>query len=274
MSFVGKEGPHNLTLEVGLDGGQAITTEVQRFMEDRGIRFVLAISGGADDDSPFLRHFLAKVSGVKADEAPKKSLIDLIESAKSDYVAGIIREILRPLRNYRIAILTGGTTWGVPRVANAVARDYGFPTIGVFPLKARDCKQVLAQNDPKKPGEQLDLALCVHPLIFKSQWGDESPIFAKMLDAAIVIGGNAGTMTEVTHLLKLNESSSAKKKHIIPIYGTGGTADKLSFFPGKPLIMAECIPPHPITSGRQAYDYLISNNILTEDIFEPQGEVT
>ena len=202
----------------------------------------------------------------------KKPLLDLIESAKNDYVAGIIRQMLMPLRGYRIAVQTGGTKWGVPKIATAVARECGFPTIGVFPITAQESNHVLDQFDPKKPEEKLDLALCVHPLIFASQWGDESSIFAKLLNAAIVIGGNSGTMTEVTHILKLNERRSARKKHIVPIYGTGGTADKLSFFPGKPLIMAECIPPHPITSGRAAFDYLIDNNILTEDIFEPQGE--
>lgn len=272
-----QEGPHGLMIEIGPGSTQDFTEIVINFKRRRGIQFVLAISGGADDDNPLLRHVAKKVERDSVPVEVREPMRELLETSRQDYIAGIIREILLPLRGYRIAIQTGGTTWGVPRVAVQIANELGFPTIGVFPLTAKGKHSLPLKMPPhldKKQGAaQLDLAICVHPFLYKSQWGDESFIFTKMLDAAIVIGGGAGTMTEVVHILKLNERDDVPKKHIVPIHGTGGVADRLPFFPGKLDIMAECIPSMPIRTGHAAYEYLVNHNVLTEDIFEPEGEV-
>jgi predicted Rossmann-fold nucleotide-binding protein len=258
-----KGGPHTQHL-IEVKGGlvEDFTPIVETFKNDKGVHFVLAFSGGADDSSPLFRHV---VESLKIDQGVVKTdVVDidtLVSAAKREYVAGIVREVLLPLRGYRIAVLTGGTAWGVPSIATEVAKELGFPTIGVFPLAASLKKENML------PEEWLDLAVCVHPMMGSSQWGDEAAAYTKLLDAVIIIGGGAGTMVEVAHLLKQNEKRSAPTKHIIPIYGTGGTADKVSFFPGKPETMARCIPSHPIVTGTEACSYL-KQAVFADDIYD------
>jgi predicted Rossmann-fold nucleotide-binding protein len=237
------------------------TPIVENFKKERGVHFVLAFSGGADDSSPLLRHVVEALKADSGELAEDNIDIDVaINNAKKSYVAGIVREVLMPLRGYRIAVLTGGTTWGVPAIATEVAKELGFPTIGVYPLAAS------LKSENMLPDGQLDLAVCVHPMLGTSQWGDEAAAYTKLLDAVIIIGGNAGTMVEVAHLLKQNEKNVVPK-HLIPIYGTGGTADKVSFFPGKPGTMARCLPPHPIVSGTEACEHL-RKKVFTDDIYD------
>jgi hypothetical protein len=256
------KGPHTRQV-VEVKGGllEDFTPIVESFKKDKNIHFVLAFSGGADDGNPLIQH-VARV--LKSNEAlgVSDSVIDvLVNSAKRDYVAGIVRDVLLPLRGYRIAVLTGGTSWGVPSVATEVAKELGFATIGVFPLAASLKKESML------PDELLDLAVCVHPMVGSSQWGDEAAVYTKLLDSVVIIGGGAGTMVEVAHLLKQNEKKGLTTKHIIPIYGTGGTADKVSFFPGKPETMARCVPPHPIVTGTEACEYL-KQAVFADDIYD------
>lgn len=236
------------------------TSAFEAFKQDRGIRFVLAFSGGADGRDPLTERITERLLsefGHSLDPDRRRRIVD---DAKKEYVAAIVRDVLMPLRGYRIAVLTGGTIWGVPAIATQVGRELGFATIGVYPLAAAQKKQVL-------PDEMIDLTVCVHPLLGPSMWGDESAAYTKLLDAVIIIGGGAGTMVEVSHLLKQNEKASLRIKHIIPISGTGGTADKLSFFPGRPDIMAKCLPSMPITSGADACTFL-TRAVLLEDVFD------
>lgn len=282
-----KEGLHGPLIEVGENAD--ISAAVAKFKADKGVHFVLAISGGADDGIPILHHISRRLEAAALPRQLKDALATGLKESSDDYVATIIRGVLSKLsESYRIAVLTGGTKWGVPRIATQIARELGFPTIGVYPLTAKG-KHAMAP-------EMLDLAICVHPGYGKSAWGDESHIFTKLLDAAVVIGGNAGTMVEVTHVLKQNEKHADllarkraleakdtltekesselreieddlpnhKLRFIVPIHGTGGTADKLSFFPGKPNTMAACIPSHPITSGELAAAFLLAQNAIPE----------
>ncbi|OGG49864.1 hypothetical protein A2763_01580 [Candidatus Kaiserbacteria bacterium RIFCSPHIGHO2_01_FULL_54_36] len=245
-------------------GGNAddYTKQVQDFLHERGRAFTLAFSGGADDKSLALDAFRDSLLGdARISEEVKSDLPKLAEKAAQENIAKLVRSILEPLRGYRIAIQTGGTKWGVPDAATRVAKELGFPTIGVYPLTAK--------NKSALPPEMLDLSVCVHPFIGESSWGDESAIFTKLLDSVVVIGGGAGTMVEVAHLLKINERKSEKTKWIIPVYGTGGTADKLSFFPGKPDTIAKCIPSVPIRTGKEVVDFLIEKVMITDDIYEP-----
>jgi len=244
---------HLIEVKGGLE--EDFTSRVEAFKKDRGVHFILAFSGGADDSSPLFQHI---VDSLKEDGTPNADA--LVSKAKKEYIANIVREVLLPLRGYRLAILTGGTAWGVPAVAIETAKELGFPTIGVFPLTASLKKSNML------PDGSLDLTVCVHPFVGTSQWGDESAIFTKLLDAVIIIGGGAGTMVEVAHLLKQNEKKGTTK-HLIPIYGTGGTADKVSFFPGKPETMARCVPQKPIVSGTDACEYL-KQVAFTEDIYD------
>ena len=233
------KGPWKM-LEIGHPAFKAthnFTPDVVGFREDFGVRTVLAISGGADD----------------ASQANTERLIETI-------LVPLQNRHLNPKGRSPFAILSGGTPWGVPQIVTQTAKKMGFTTIGVFPLIAKKDGRMV----PMLP--LLDLSVCVHPFVGESQWGDESPIYAKMLDNVIVIGGNAGTATELGHILKINEKAKVLK-HVIPISGTGGAADTLSSFPGKPSVMAACIPHRPITTGNGVYAYL--RCVLPQEVFNP-----
>lgn len=260
LSPTATEGPHGTSRHLDIRGDQDYTSVVEEFKRDRGIRFVLAFSGGADDENPLVQHIGTKLKSADLPDDIKATLTALIEGAIDDYIASIVRDILKPLRGYRIAVLSGGTKWGVPRVAIEVARECGFPTIGVYPHLAQG-KHALAPT-------MLDLSVCVHPQVYRTDWGDEAGVFTKLLDSVVVIGGGAGTLVEMAKILKLNERKGIPIKHIVPIYGTGGTADRMLSFPGKLKTMAACLPARRIISGHEAFEYL-RKDVLTEDIYEP-----
>ena len=242
------------TIRIDIKGGDSgdFTPSIDNFLENNGLKFTLAFSGGADDGNPIVGYLKNKSTlDAGMDDVKRACIAQLIEDAKEGYITEIIYNILAPLRGYQIAVLCGGTTWGVPRIAAQVAKSLGFKTIGVFPLVAREKVHVLGDD-------LLDLSVCVHPMVDSSKWGDETPIYCKLLDAAIVIGGGAGTMVEIAHLLKINESKSDRTRHILPVFGTGGTADKTSFFPGKPNVMADCMPPFPLHNAKEVLEYLNS----------------
>lgn len=255
-----KEGPHHGPVKIEIKGDQGHTEIVERFKRDKGIKHVLAFSGGADDDNPVLKYVRDKLPSINIPSESQQEVEDLMKSAVDGYVSSIIRSILEPMRGYRLAVLSGGTKWGVPRVAIQVARECGFPTIGVYPQ--------LAEKKHSLGPELLDLSVCVHPQVYKSNWGDEASTFTKLLDSVVVIGGGSGTLVEVTKILKLNERDGIPVKHIVPIYGTGGAADRIQSFPGKLKTMALCLPPNRISSGDAARDYLCEH-VLNDDIYEP-----
>jgi predicted Rossmann-fold nucleotide-binding protein len=250
-----------IAIEIRGNSEDDFTHHFDDFKKEHGIHFVLAFSGGADDNSPQIEHVVRTLTSNNRENLDEKALKDMIDNAKDGYVAEIVKNILSQFKDHKFAVLTGGTNWGVPRVATKIARDLGIKTIGVFPLTGMDDALT----------DELDFSVCVHPMLKESEWGDESPAFTKLLDAVVVIGGGAGTMVEVSHLLKLNERNLKKKrpvKHIIPVLGTGGTADKLSFFPGKPAVMASCIPAKPFVTGAQVREYLISD-VFPSDVYDP-----
>ena len=263
--------PHGKSqlIEINGDSTQNPTALIEKFKKERGIGLVLAFSGGADDDNPLIRHI---VSELEAEERLptnlKAALKTGLNQSVDNYIATIIRDILMPLSKYRIAVLSGGTKWGVPRVAVQVACQCNLPTIGVYPLLARDKHAIaLRTPDDELTACRLDLAVCVHPQVYRSEWGDEAGVFTKMLDSVVVIGGGAGTAVEIARILKLNERKEIAMKHIVPVSGTGGTADRT--FPGKLKTMAACMPHHHVTTGEQVLEYLKDANVVTDDIREP-----
>lgn len=220
---------------------QEIVTEqidqtVDDFMKRHGLHHVIAFSGGASTDLP----------GVSSDDP----LQEQYKQVQKERELRIVRSALNILRHYRIAVLTGGTRFGFPKTAVEVATEMELKTIGVFPKTAHEKGYVL---------DSLDLPICVHPHLGESSWGDESSVFCKLLDAAIVCGGGAGTLIEAAHLLKMNESL-LKYEHpvkvIIPIHGTGGVADGLPFVWGKQEIKIACMPQKPVLSGKDAAVYI------------------
>ncbi len=236
---------------------------VREFMAHHGLKHIIALSGGAEDgltgiDDPVLRQSLES---------------NLAEKRKQ-----IVREAMERLSTYRIAVLSGGTKDGLPQTAVEEARRVGLKTIGIFPKNGR--KHALAE---------LDLRICVESEFDESRWGDESSIFAKLLDGMIVYNGSAGTLIEVAHVLKINDALLSKKKSyekkmaadinnelpqekseplklIVPIAGTGGVADGLPFIWAKPEVRALSTPAGQIASGARAAQFLIDRLFLEDNI--------
>ena len=93
----------------------SIDAGVTSWKEQNGINKIIAISGGS--------------SAEKIDWADPE-IVEKLNKSVSEYVNAVIEGALKKLRDYRIAILTGGTKWGVPEDAIRLAKSYGFPTIG------------------------------------------------------------------------------------------------------------------------------------------------
>jgi predicted Rossmann-fold nucleotide-binding protein len=227
-------------------GKEDYTTSIQAFMYQHGLHKVIAFSGGSDD----------RLEGV-SDESIQSTYKVAIQQ-KEDY---IIDQAVRKFQGYRIAILSGGTKWGVPKTAATKAKKYGLKTIGVYPYIGINH----ALGD-----DLLDLSICVEPICGESHWGDESPTFTKLLDGVIVYGGGAGTLVEVAHLLKMNEVILKKGgllKYIVPIAGTSGVADGLPFIWSKTDIRDKSMPSKRVMSGAEAADLLIDKLILTDYLY-------
>lgn len=215
---------------------------VNDFKVRHGIQKIIAFSGGAD----------VNLSGVSSDNPLHKQYSAII----SKLFENIIEDCIAKLVNMDIAILTGGTKWGVPYYALKKAKEYGFKTIGVYP----------EMGGKHACHDLLDLDICVPSMYGDSYWGDESSVFCKLLDADVVIGGGSGTLIECMHILKANETihsrnqkskSNTPLKYIIPISGTGGTADSLHFVSAKKEILSESMPEEKVQSGLRAADILI-----------------
>lgn len=221
---------------------------ISEFKKNYGIQRVIAFSGGSSSE----------ISGVPEGDplqAQYKKFSQELETR-------ILRECIGKLRGFQIAILTGGTKWGVPKTAIEIAKSYGIKTIGIYPLAGK--KHALGD-------EHLDLSLCIEPRCGESRWGDESPIFSKLLDGVIVFSGGAGTLIECAHILKINEAlqkNGLPVKYIVPISGTGGVADGLPFIWAKPEIRSICMPHSRVCTGAEAADIIIDKLNLYDYIQE------
>ncbi len=136
--------------------------KVKRFMEENSLKKIISFSGGSDD--------------------------------QGDIVDKVIEESIIILKDYPVAVLTGGTRWGIPKKATEIAKDYGMKTIGVMP-----------QRGEKNACAGLDLQLVIDPRYGGSEYGDESEVFAKLSDAVEIIGGSMGTAIEFFHIMKIND---------------------------------------------------------------------
>jgi predicted Rossmann-fold nucleotide-binding protein len=232
--------------EVVVASATPLSEIITAFKHERGIHCVIAISGGSD----------SRPEGIDDEklEAQWKDVMERKEQA-------IIGAFMRRLQGYRIGILCGGTKWGVPKRAATEAKRFGLTTIGVYPLAGR--KHALGPD-------LLDLRICVEPGYSTSFWGDESPLYAKLLDGVVVYGGGAGTLVEVAHILKINEAlidKDEKPKLIVPLSATGGVADGVPFLWGKADVRKKTIPANKIVSGTDAAQLLI-NELNLDDFLE------
>lgn len=229
--------------------GTIITEQIDQAVDDfkkrHGLHRVIAFAGGAD----------ATIPGIPKDDPMQAQHAHIQEQRE----LRIVREALTLLQHDRIVVLTGGTKYGFPRTATKTAKEMGIHTIGVFPRAANEGGKKRVLED------LLDLAICVNPHYGFSAWGDESSVFCKLLDAVIVCGGGAGTLIEMAHILKMNESLRDKGlplKSIVPIHNTGGVADGLPFIWGKQEIKNACMPQKPILSGLEAGTYIKQLELL------------
>ena len=221
---------------------------ISEFKKNHGIQRIIAFSGGSN----------AEISGVPENDPLQVKYKEFAQGLETR----ILRECIGKLRGYQIAILTGGTKWGVPKTAAEIAREYGIKTIGIYPLIGK--KHALGSDC-------LALSICVEPRYGESRWGDESPIFSKLLDAVVVFSGGAGTLIECAHILKINEAlqkNGLPVKYIVPISGTGGVADGLPFIWAKPDIRSACMPNYRVCTGAVAADIIIDKLNLFDYIQE------
>jgi len=190
-------------------------------LERQGIKKIIAFSGGADDN---------------------------LESK----VLGVVEQSMDVLSKYPVAILTGGTKWGLPKYASRIAKNKSIPTIGVYPNRGK--KYALA--------EELDFTVEVDPRYGSSEWGDESEIFAKLVNGIEVIGGGFGTLIEFAHVMKSNEAKI--KSGVSPVYiapvrfaEMSSVADVAYNFCRKPELSI-CLPEKEIVSdGIEAANFLV-----------------
>lgn len=164
-----------------------------------------------------------------------------------------VKEAMGELSEKKVAILTGGTRFGVPKFAVEQARKVGLSTIGVYPN--RGAKYALPE---------LDYSIEVSSRYGKSEWGDESEIFAKIAHGILLIGGGMGTMIEFAHIMKINEArvkEGLSCVYVSPIVSSNSKskelADLVGILPMKKEVRDKSIPGQIYNNGKDAARFLI-----------------
>jgi len=193
---------------------------IQEFFEQYKIEHIIAFSGGSD--------------------------------VHETDVEQILHESFAELSQYNnIAILTGGTVWGLPGLASNLAQEYNIPTIGVFPSRG--------EKDVDR--YSLSRVVIVPERYGESAYGDETELFVKLSQGIIMIAGGNGTAIEFFHAMKLNErrirSTSDKPPiYIAPLYGLGGFSEKAYDLVFKEELN-QVLPSQHLKSGIEVSKYLI-----------------
>lgn len=200
-----------------------INEQIDSFKKANGIEKIIAFSGGGDD------YF----------------------ETSQDFV----KNAVEALSQYPIAILSGGTSFGIPKLATTYAKAFNLPTIGVIPFKGE-----------KYSLQDLDLKLVIDPRFSNSEWGDESEVFSKLPDGAIFYGGMFGTLIEYAHIMKINQERLKKQQK--PIYvaiatGTGSIIDNIYALSQQSA--QSCFPDTRIITGGDAAKFIINKLFKAED---------
>ena len=196
----------------------SLDQEISEFTASRSIQKIIGFSGGSDDNEEMLRYQ--------------------------------VRNAMNFLVNKPIAILSGGTKYGMPRIACEEAKRLNLPTIGVMPSRAVEKKQDILD---------LDFRIIVPPRCGNSEFGDESEVFAKIADGIIYLGGMYGTLIEYAHVMKINQGrvkKGGKIVYVAPIQGFGGVSEFAMTLP-MPEEFKKCLPENPVHSGEDAASYLL-----------------
>ncbi|PSG99183.1 MAG: hypothetical protein BRC29_03590 [Nanohaloarchaea archaeon SW_7_43_1] len=163
-------------------------------------------------------------------------------------VGKILDEAMQQFEEESIGVVTGGTEEGLPEIAARRAKEYGIPTLGVYPERGE--KYFLEEVN--------DHGVIVSPSYGESTWGDESEVGAKIADGVIVFGGSEGTMAEYS-LSQKDDSAYA-----VAIKGTGGLADDLHNM--NIYSESDYTPDSDIQNGREAAKFILNN--LNDDNYD------
>lgn len=156
-------------------------------------------------------------------------------------VGKIVDKAMQQFEEENIGVVTGGTEGGLPEIAARRAKEYGIPTLGIYPERGE--KYFLEEVN--------DHEAMVSPTYGESTWGDESEIGAKIVDGVIVFGGSEGTMAEYS-LSQKDDSAYA-----VAIEGTGGLADDLQDM--SIYSESDYTPDSDIQNGREAAKFILNN---------------
>lgn len=156
-------------------------------------------------------------------------------------VGKIVDKAMQQFEEENIGVVTGGTEGGLPEIAARRAKEYGIPTLGIYPERGE--KYFLEEVN--------DHSAMVSPTYGESTWGDESEIGAKIVDGVIVFGGSEGTMAEYS--LSQKEDSA----YAVAIEGTGGLADDLQDM--SIYSESDYTPDSEIQNGREAAKFILNN---------------
>ncbi len=189
------------------------------FLKSMGIERVVAFSGGSDENEGSVKIFLEQSMDV--------------------------------LKDFPVAVLTGGTNWGIPKYATLAAGERGIKTIGVMPE--------YAVRKGYSLGDKLDFEFVAKSRMRNSEFGDESEVFAKLADGMIVIGGFLGTAVEFYHVMKMNERKikyGETPTYISPVKGFGGFSESILKICLPKRVKEECLPSELLENGADAVKFL------------------
>lgn len=167
-------------------------------------------------------------------------------------VERILGESFEVLSEYKgIAILTGGTVWGLPGKASQMATKHKMPTIGVFPRRG--------EKDTDR--YTLSRVVITPPRYGDSEYGDETELFVKLSDGMIMMAGGNGTALEYFYAMKINDRRIRPKYaqrpiYIAPIRGLGGFSERaydLTFNEE----LRRVLPEKPVENGADAAKFLV-----------------
>ena len=199
------------------------------FRKQHGIHRVVAILGGA----------LFDVHGLPDD------LLRESQTILERRLWPCIKRFLGPLRNHGLTIVTSGTNRGVPRIAAELSSAMGFPLVYVHPERAHKYLNIQTK---------AHLEICLPPRIGDSEWGDDSADLIKLSDALLILGGSTGTLTEIAHAFKVNESrirNDSRLIFMVAIHGFGGAGDQLHTLCYSPELRSKCMPPRLVYEGQE-----------------------
>jgi predicted Rossmann-fold nucleotide-binding protein len=258
-----------------IDPDHTAITTIEQIKQQHRIKFTIAFSGGAETKLHQLAH----------DDSPESlELQKAYSKIQTTRIEKLVQEFLQKFTGLEdcIAILTGGTKGGVPEIVSRTAKNQGFKTIGIYPEIG--CKHFLGDDI-------IDIPLCITSTYqdckqstyweTPSHWGDESSMFAKTLDAVVVIGGSAGTLIEMAYVLKMNAAilkakkkgaaGSSKLKYIVPVSGFGGVSEDMHHIWADPEVTEESILSFTVTDGVEKRPGRIYSGIQAADalLFTP-----